>query len=116
MVTADRDFVYLHQLLIKYIETERSPKRAQPAIFYTHVQSILEPINSVPNKESKVMREVRSRYKKGKGTAKEAFKFHTYFYNKFRKEILAKREELTGNKYSKKQKYNNQRQRHNGMR
>jgi|SRR5690625_173531 len=104
-MSADKDYVRLRELLLYFIKSERSPKQARGAIFYTYVSGSLDHVVIGENeKESRVMKQVRKRYFEGKGNAHEPTKFYEYFYRKFRKEIQETREKLTGFPYSKKQR------------
>lgn len=106
-MTADRDYEKMMTLIRKYVELEKSPYRVRPAIFYVYVESELKyEFLDTDYEQSKVMKEVRNRYKKGQGQPREPLLFYEYFYRKFREQIKQERERVTGHPYSKNQRFN----------
>lgn len=106
MATADNDYNRLRELVYYFVKSERSPKQARSAIFYTYVQGCINQSRVADGeKESLPMNQVRSRYAKGLGGDGEPTAFYNYFYRKFRRQIQEERLRQTGNKYSRKQRY-----------
>ena len=102
-MTADRDYRIMQELLAIYVQSEKYPRRVQSSIFYEHVKAKIG-FQHDEVIESKVMRELRLRFFRGQGKEHEPAKFHEYFYNKFRVEIQNMREQMTGARYSRKQR------------
>ena len=105
-MSADRDYEKLALLVKKFVELDKSPSRVRPSIFYVYVESELKHERLAEGyEESKVMREVRMRYKKGQGDQGESVKFYEYFYHKFRDKIKEERKRATGHSYITWQRY-----------
>lgn len=105
-MSADQDYVKLKRLLQKFVELDSSPERVRSAIFYVYVESELKHERLGQNyQESKVMREMRLRYKRGIGQVGEPTKMYDYFYHKFLDDIKEERERVTGHPYIKWQRY-----------
>lgn len=99
-ITADRDYVLQGDLVRLFVSTDKSSKKAQAVIFYEHVNGKLGNHEvGMYERESKVMKEVRARYKSGRGRTGEPSKFYQYFLTKFRREINREREKVKQEKY-----------------
>jgi len=104
--TADTDYVLHKRLIRSYIRLERDTARDLSVEFYNRVRRDLQTYK-VPlgERESKIMRQVRTRFRRGRGNVGEPDKFTRYFYQKFREDIKKTRKEVYGHPYSKRQWY-----------
>lgn len=99
-MTANKDYVLEKRLIRHFVKDERSPGRVREVIFYEHVKGELSHY-TVPlgETESKTMRDLRSRFRRGRGKQMEPTKFMGYFYRKFIEEIKRERKLMYGHPY-----------------
>lgn len=105
-MTADVDYMKLKRLVNKFVKLDKSNSRVRSALFYVYVESELEYEKLEEGyKESKVMREMRKRYQRGKGAINEPSRMYDYFNRKFSKDIQKERARIAGNPYQRWQKW-----------
>ena len=97
----------LHKMLVRtYVRLERDTTRDLSVEFYNKAARYLR-IYKVPlgERESKTMRQVRARFRRGRGDIGEPDRFTRYFYQKFREDLKKARKEIYGHPYSRRQWY-----------
>lgn|SRR5699024_6121427 len=99
-MVANKDYNLQRRLIRHYIRDERAGTKVKSAIFYEHVKGELSHY-TVPlgETESKTMRELRARFRRGRGQPGEPTKFTEYFSRKFMEDIKRERKAIYGHPY-----------------